>query len=233
MPHNLCSHVAGRETEKVPSLWSFVLAIAGTVIILSLILIIIYRLVLRKRRTEFQRRINEGEVDIEALALNQMKAPREIVEKMPLYTYLEIKPSQEATPLEEKVSANPTENEYGDKTNVSLANEDHHFLDDAGLTKPQAAVVKPGPNDPCRSLYRLSHTQTTCAICIDDFVPGSSVVRELPCGHIFDSECIDPFLTQNSCLCPLCKKSVLPPGSFYISVTNEMVQRGHLSRRFQ
>ncbi|KAJ5455372.1 hypothetical protein N7475_010493 [Penicillium sp. IBT 31633x] len=204
---------SGQETEKVPSLWSFVLAIAGTVIILSLILITIYRLVLRKRRSDFQRRINEGEVDIEALALNQMKAPREIVEEMPLYTYLEIKVPQGATPPEGKVLANPTENEYGDKTNPSLPNEDNRPLDDAGLTKPQAAVVNPGPNDPCRSHYRLSHTQTTCAICIDDFVPGSSVVRELPCGHIFDSECIDPFLTQNSCLCPLCKKSVLPPAS--------------------
>ncbi|CAI7621840.1 unnamed protein product [Penicillium glandicola] len=220
----------GRETQASTSIWSFVLAIAGTVLILSIILIIIYRLVLRKRRAQLQRRINAGQVDIEALALNQMMAPQEVVNKMPLYTYLEISPPTEATLPQDDTSSNPIEHDGG-KSNPLSPNEDNHAQGDVGIQKPEAAMVKPGQNDSCRSKYRLSYTQTTCAICLDDFVVGSSTVRELPCGHIFDSACIDPFLTQNSCLCPLCKKSVLPAGSYYISVTNEMVEREHLSRR--
>ncbi|KAF9247468.1 hypothetical protein DTO013E5_4801 [Penicillium roqueforti] len=222
----------GEETQGAStSVWSFVLAIAGTVLILSILLIIIYRFVLRKRRAQLQRRVNAGQVDIEALALNQMTAPQEVVNKMPRYTYLEIIPPTEATLPQDNTSANPIEHGSGDKINSLWLKENNHAQDDAGLQKPEAAMIKPKQNDTCRSKYRLSHTQTTCAICLDDFVVGSSTVRELPCGHIFDSACIDPFLTQNCCLCPLCKKSVLPAGSYYISVTNEMVEREHLSRR--
>ncbi|KAJ5187672.1 hypothetical protein N7449_010666 [Penicillium cf. viridicatum] len=189
----------GEETAtSSTSVWSFVLAIAGTVLILSIILIIIYRLVLRKRRAQLQRRVDAGQVDIEALALNQMTAPQEVVSKMPLYTYLEIKPPTEATPPQYGKSPNPIEHDSGDKTYWLSSNEENHAQDDAGIQKPEAATIKPGQNDSCRSKYRLSHTQTTCAICLDDFVAGSSTVRELPCGHIFDSACIDPFLIQNS-----------------------------------
>lgn len=79
--------------------------------------------------------------------------------------------------------------------------------------------------------HRLSHSQTTCAICLDDFIPHTSTVRELPCEHIFHSSCIDKFLTQNSCLCPLCKKSVLPPGRYRMPVSNFMVHIDSMVRR--
>ncbi|KAJ5503534.1 hypothetical protein N7463_006408 [Penicillium fimorum] len=221
----------GEETTPATSVWGFVLAIAGTVLILSILLIIVYRLVLRKRRAQLQRRVNAGQIDIEALALNQMMAPQEVVNKMPLYTYLEIVPPTEAALPQNTSSANLIQPDTGEKTNSPLLNEDNHAQDNAGIQKPEAAMIKPGHDDSPRSKYRLSYTQTTCAICLDDFVAGSSTVRELPCGHIFDSACIDPFLTQNCCLCPLCKKTVLPAGSYYISVTNEMVEQEYLSRR--
>jgi hypothetical protein len=160
-----------------------------------------------------------------------MMAPPEVVNKMPLYTYSEIIPPTEAALPQENTAANPIERDSDDKAKSLSLNEDNHAQDDAGIQKPEAAIIKPGQNDSCRSKYRLSYTQTTCAICLDDFVAGSSLVRELPCGHIFDSACIDPFLTQNCCLCPLCKKTVLPAGSYYISVTNEMVEQEYLSRR--
>ncbi|KGO67113.1 Ribosomal protein L15e [Penicillium italicum] len=161
-------------TTSSTSVWSFVLAIAGTVLILSIILIIIYRLVLRKRRAQLQRRVNAGQVDIEALALNQMTAPQDVVNKMPLYTYLEIKPPAEATLPQDDTSASPIEHGSGEKTNSLSSKEDHHAQNDASIQKPEAAVINPGQNDSCRSKYRLSHTQTTCAICLDDFVAGSS-----------------------------------------------------------
>ena len=222
----------------MPSLWSFVLAIAGTVLVLSLLLVVIYRLVLRKRRDQFQRRVAAGQVDVEALALNQMKAPRDVVEKMPMYTYLDLSSSSKTSVHRKSTSDDEAAADSHDNASPPPANQDtkqdDQSLDDAGLKKPEAAVIEPGKQDKdnsTRNKYRLSHTQTTCAICIDDFVAGSSIVRELPCGHIFDAECIDPFLTDNSCLCPLCKTSVLPAGSYCISVTNEMVRREHVSRQ--
>ncbi|OQE38940.1 hypothetical protein PENCOP_c007G01560 [Penicillium coprophilum] len=164
----------GEETTPATSVWSFVLAIAGTVLILSILLIIIYRLVLRKRRAQLQRRINAGQVDIEALALNQMMAPQEVVNKLPLYTYLEVIPPTEAALPLDHTSPNPMEPDSGDKTNSLSPNEDNHVHEDAGIQKPEAAVIKPEQNDSSRGKYRLSYTQTTCAICLDDFVAGSS-----------------------------------------------------------
>ncbi|KAJ3057210.1 E3 ubiquitin-protein ligase rnf13 [Rhizophlyctis rosea] len=47
-----------------------------------------------------------------------------------------------------------------------------------------------------------------CAICIDEFVPGSRV-RELPCRHVFHDTCVDPWLLRHNRLCPICKRDVL------------------------
>ncbi|KAI8333009.1 hypothetical protein BD560DRAFT_415115 [Blakeslea trispora] len=49
-----------------------------------------------------------------------------------------------------------------------------------------------------------------CAICLEDFVPGKNDVRILPCGHGFCVLCIDPWLTQKSTTCPICKWDCLP-----------------------
>ncbi|KAJ3362837.1 E3 ubiquitin-protein ligase rnf13 [Allomyces javanicus] len=48
---------------------------------------------------------------------------------------------------------------------------------------------------------------TTCAICLDDLVPHTTV-RILPCRHAFHPLCIDPWLTTRSAQCPLCKTDV-------------------------
>ncbi|CAI6339341.1 unnamed protein product [Periconia digitata] len=78
----------------------------------------------------------------------------------------------------------------------------------------------------------LSFAQSSCSICLDDFEPQESQVRELPCHHIYHAECIDPFLLNNSSLCPLCKQSVLPAGYCPTRITNIMVRRERiLSRR--
>ncbi|KAA8575704.1 hypothetical protein EYC84_004817 [Monilinia fructicola] len=76
-------------------------------------------------------------------------------------------------------------------------------------------------------------SQPTCPICLDDFESGTTLIRELPCGHIFHPECIDPFLSNNSSLCPLCKKSVLPIGDCPVDITNAMVNRERNMRRLR
>jgi hypothetical protein len=86
---------------------------------------------------------------------------------------------------------------------------------------------------PTKATREVQFSQPTCPICLDDFVHNETRVRELPCSHIFHPECIDIFLRDNSSLCPMCKKSTLPPGYCPTRVTNLMVRRERLARRMR
>lgn len=46
-----------------------------------------------------------------------------------------------------------------------------------------------------------------CAICLDD-LRTTKRARQLPCGHIFHSQCVDPWVLHRL-TCPLCVASVL------------------------
>lgn len=47
-----------------------------------------------------------------------------------------------------------------------------------------------------------------CSICLVSFEIGAIATRLEPCGHLFDSECIQTWLEQNK-TCPLCLQEVI------------------------
>ena len=46
-----------------------------------------------------------------------------------------------------------------------------------------------------------------CVVCLDAVREGEPVKR-LPCGHVFHSSCIDPWLLEEKAVCPTCRKGV-------------------------
>ena len=175
-------------TIGIPSLWVFLIIVLAILLFVVLVTSFIMHLVQRRHRRILQRRVANGEVDLEALGIKRLNVPQQILDKMPQYVYT------------------------------------------SGEVPPISATAAAKDATP-RKVVQFS--QPTCPICLDDFVSGETTIRELPCSHIFHPECIDPFLKENSSLCPMCKRSALPPGYCPVQVTNLMVRRERLIRRMR
>lgn len=60
----------------------------------------------------------------------------------------------------------------------------------------------------------------TCAICLEDYQEGEKL-RILPCSHAYHSKCVDPWLTRNRRVCPVCKRKVFAEGEHVSDTESE------------
>lgn len=171
-------------------------------------------LIQRRRRNDLRQRVLDGQVDLEALGVKRLTVSQQILDQMPIRTF-----GGSTSNESEKAVENPFEESNDGPSTATNA----HTM--PPLTRHSSApeIPKPGTS--------TSWSQPTCPICMDDFEPGKSQVRELPCHHVFHPECIDPFLLGHSSLCPMCKRTVLPAGVCPVKITNVMVRRErHINR---
>lgn len=151
-----------------------------------------------------------GEVNLEALGIKRLTVPVDSIHKMPLFIYMcpATSPTIEAGSTAESNGSQPS------TIQVPI------IQDPSSGLRIQPQLYQP-------------QSQPTCAICLDDFESLKTVIRELPCGHIYHPACIDTFLGSNSSLCPMCKKSALPIGYCPPEITNAMVRREQIIRLLQ
>lgn len=192
---------------NVPSLWIFLIIVLAVLLGIVITTSIIMHILQRHQRNNLQRRLARGEIDLESLGIKKMNIPQEQIDKMPKYTY---NPADVEEPAPFNADGTPTV--PATTTPISAA--------------ATFAAGKKHANEP-----QTAFSQPTCPICLDDFIPHNTLIRELPCKHIFHPECIDLFLRDSSSLCPVCKHSALPPGYCPVKVTNLMVRRERLTRR--
>ena len=219
----------------LPSLWVFLLIVLAILLAIISLTSVLMHYVQRRHRKALRRRVMDGEVDLEALGIKRLTIPQELVNKMPLFVYVATDKDQPGNLPERQQEINNVPAQESTSPNVGALprrNSDplpsHLDLSD-GLRLPDSSLPSPST----LQHRSLAFSQPTCPICLDDYISHSSMVRELPCGHIYHPECIDPFLKENSSLCPLCKGKILPKGYCPENVTNAMVRRERLVRRMR
>ena len=193
-----------QDSSNLPTLWAFLLIVLGLVLFIVGATSLLMHWVQRRRRLDLQRRIENGEVDLEILGVKRARLSQEAIDSLPTSIYTK---SESVSNLTQGRSA-----------------------DTASNNSPAQAA--PSTSEPDHSQW----SQPTCPICLEDFLENKDTVRSLPCHHIYCPECIDPFLLNNSSLCPVCKAAVLSPESkHYISepVTNLMVRQERRARRMR
>ncbi len=243
----LYSSVELAETTSLPSLWAFLLIVLGIVLFLVGFTSCLMHLYQRRRRNALRRRIVHGEVDLERLGIKRLTVPQEAINMLPRFPYnpsekeLLDRPKDHITALSDFPIKEPAAGPAAANKVASLATpteSSESALPDqenpSVPTSPPSRHRSPPPTSSPSVLpasTKPSYAQPTCPICLDDFVPQQTIVRSLPCYHFYHPECIDPFLLQNSSLCPVCKSKVLPKGYCPAVITNAMVRRERQQRR--
>lgn len=218
---------------RLPGLWMFLLIVLGVLVLLIVFTSLAMHILQYRRRKSLRRRVANGEVDLEALGIKRLLLPRKELDKIPLRTY--VSSAGQSSPENTAKSSPAT------STTPMPASPPPVLTAPATASPLFAAPDPPLPPSPTLTPRRIpSHElppnselydQPSCSICLDDFISHVTTVRELRCGHIFHPACIDSFLENQSSLCPLCKKSSLPPGYVPAQLTNATVRRERQMRR--
>ncbi|ROW14270.1 hypothetical protein VPNG_04248 [Cytospora leucostoma] len=221
-------HVSTANT--LPTLWIFILVCVAVLLVVVVAISLFIHYVHRKRRASLRRRVVSGEVNLEAMNIKRVTVPIEHIEKFPLFTY-----------------------NYEPKSNISStfpnlprgAAQSHVRNDSLGIDETissnsapavwEKAMASPAVISHLACLTAVSTAtdyQPTCMICSESFRHRVTIIRELPCGHIYHPHCIDEYLSEQSSLCPQCKALLLPRG-YSPKITNAMVRRERAIRRLR
>ncbi|KAI1378529.1 hypothetical protein F4677DRAFT_411158 [Hypoxylon crocopeplum] len=189
-------------------LWAFILIILGVIVVVIGSTSLLMHLVQNRRRAALRRRVMRGEVNLEALGIKRLTVPFDHIQTFPLFTY------NYDPPL-----ASPSSTKFPQKNG-------RRSSEASGVAINVRSSTRNEKNDSAIDY------QPACIICLEDFESRKTIIRELPCGHIYHPECIDEFLSHLSSLCPSCKASMLPVG-YCPQITNSMVRREFGTRRLR
>ncbi|KAK1830387.1 hypothetical protein QBC39DRAFT_354323 [Podospora conica] len=209
-------------------IWVYFLIIAAVLLVIISSTSLLMHLAQARRRASLRRRVISGEVNLEAMGIKRLTVPIEEIRKFPLYTY-HYEPVSPRTPASPKSPTSPRSPRFPRSKRRTKSVSD---TSDVIVTAPPPTASEKEFNGPYIASSVATDYQPTCEICLEPFTNRVTVIRELPCRHIFHTECIDEFLSSVSSLCPLCKASMLPPGHCP-KITNSMVRRERAVRRLR
>jgi hypothetical protein len=204
--------------------WVYFLIILGVLLTVIASTSLLMHFVQSRRRSRLRRRVISGEVNLEAMGIKHLTVPMRHIQTFPLFTY-HYEPDLNSPPLSPRSARTA-------RTKTRTRSLDQSESAKAAPVARSATASDLGPASPVAASTAATDYQPTCEICLEPFENRITVIRELPCGHIFHPECIDEFLHEISSLCPICKASMLPEGHCP-KVTNSMVRRERAVRRLR
>ncbi|KAL2211683.1 hypothetical protein CC79DRAFT_213044 [Sarocladium strictum] len=217
-----------------PDLWAYFLIVIGALLLIFGSVSLTMHLVQRRRRSSLKKRVESGEVDLEAMGIKRVVVPADHVKSFPLFTY-QAEPdvtSAPQTPMgpgggpHGSRSVRPSRRQRrAEQAAISDAASQVGGMSVRSLRSKRSSVA--GSVD-----TTATNDQPKCQICLDRFEHRISIIREMACGHIFHPECIDEYLIKNSSLCPCCMQNMLPAG-YSPRITNAMVRRERNLRRLR
>ncbi|PFH57988.1 hypothetical protein XA68_14312 [Ophiocordyceps unilateralis] len=226
-----------QNTSNVPAVWAFVLIVIAALLFVIAVVSLIMHFIQRRNRTSLQRRVQSGEVDLEAMGIKRLTVPPSHVDRFPLFTYnAEAELANALAVPRSPVEATPTHprrpSRKGRRAEPRSASADAAHSAGPRSVRSVRSIRSKRSSITGNTDTTATNFQPNCHICLAGFEHCKTVIRELPCGHIFHPACIDEFLTQNSSLCPMCKHCMLPRG-YSPKITNGMVRREQAVRRLR
>lgn len=214
--------------STLPTIWVFILVCVGVLLAIVALVSCLMHYVQRTRRLSLERRVRSGEVDLEKMNIRRVTVPIHHVGKFPLFTY-NYEPKPTSLPPSPTTPRSPREAHI--RSNSQSIDE---FIigDCAPPVSEKSQTAARSTLTGLTNASTATDYQPTCTICLEDYQNRSTIIRELPCGHIYHPDCIDEFLSEISSLCPQCKACMLPPG-YCPRVTNAMVRRERAVRRLR
>lgn len=210
-------------TSSNPRIWVLVLIILGVLVGVITSTSLLMHIIQNRRRASLRRRVESGQVNLEGMGIKRLTVPSSHVRGFPLFTYT-YEPERSET---SSVPTSPTS-----PKSLSKAKRRGSRGRPSSIATSALPISEKGLDSPFALSTTATSYQPVCEICLGAYENRVTVIRELPCGHIFHEQCIDEFLTKKSSLCPVCKACVLPKG-YCPKISNAMVRRERAIRRLR
>lgn len=205
--------------------WVYVLIVLGVLMVVILSASSTMHFTQARRRASLRRRVLAGEVNLEAMGIKRLTVPMDHIQEFPLFTY-HYEPDV-STPPASPQSARTSSQTRNKRRSRDRTNHRPDRTSQSEIITTATTISEEKSTD-----FPSTSYQPFCEICLVPYRNRVTIIRELPCGHIFHPECVDEFLHQVSSLCPLCKASMLPPG-FCPKITNGMARRERAIRQIR
>ncbi|KAI1069545.1 hypothetical protein LB507_008281 [Fusarium sp. FIESC RH6] len=154
------------------------------------------------------------------------RAPKSVVERLPVRTFHTVAPSPPLTPRTPSPSAptpttpllqeSPPQARPRSRGSTSAPENETRSVPSEAIPTPSNTTKnnakserEKGSGGFSAEWKKYMGRQVECVVCLEEYVDGVSQVMSLPCGHEFHVECITPWLTTRRRTCPICKGDVV------------------------